>query len=123
MSLRRLPFHRVLHRPGLFLGGEREPVMMTAVVAGSVAVAGMNTVSLATGAILWFGSLPLFRWMAKADPQMVKVWRRHRKYRGYYAARSRPFVGDTMSDGKQWAIILAGCALILVPLCRHYGMF
>lgn len=122
MSLRRLPFHRVLYRPGLFLGGEREPAMLTAIVAGSVAGLGMNTVSFVVGAVLWFGSIPLFRWMAKADPQMVKVWQRHRKYRGYYSARSRPAAGDTMDSGKQWAVILAACTAILVPLCFHYGV-
>ena len=43
MSLRRHAFHRVLHRPSLFLGGEREPVLMTAIIAGALAVTGMNT--------------------------------------------------------------------------------
>ena len=38
MSLRRTPFRRVLHRPNLFLGGERELTLSTAVVA--VALAG-----------------------------------------------------------------------------------
>ena len=42
MSLRRLPFHRVLHRPALFLGGEREPALMTLIIAGGLAVSGMN---------------------------------------------------------------------------------
>ena len=122
MSLRRLPFHRVLHRQHLFLGGEREPAMLTAIVAASVGGLGMNTVSIVVGAVLWFGSIPLFRWMAKADPHMVKVWRRHRRYRGYYPARSRPFAGDTMGAGTQWAIILGGLAALLVPLCFHYGV-
>ena len=71
MSLRRLPFHRVLHRPGLFLGGEREPALITAIVAGGLAVSGMNTVSFVVGATVWFGAIPLLRWMAKADPP---VW-------------------------------------------------
>ncbi len=91
MTLRTLPFHRVLHRPGLFLGGEREPTMMAALVAGSIAVAGMNTVSIGTGALLWFIAIPLFRWMAKADPKMTQVYIRHRKHRGYYPPRSRPY--------------------------------
>ena len=91
MSVRHLTFHRVLHRPSLFLGGEREPVLLTAILAGGVAVSGMNTVSLVVGVVLWFGSLPLFRWMAKADPQMTKVYLRQLSYRGYYPARSRPW--------------------------------
>jgi len=33
VSLRHLPFHRVLHRPSQFLGGEREPALMTLIIA------------------------------------------------------------------------------------------
>jgi type IV secretion system protein TrbD len=91
MTLRRLPFHRVLHRPGLFLGGEREPVLMTAIIGGGLAVSGMNTVSFLVGAAVWFACIPLLRWVAKVDPQMTKVYLRQIRYRGYYAARSRPF--------------------------------
>jgi type IV secretion system protein VirB3 len=91
MSLRRLPFHRVLHRPALFLGGERELALMTLIIAGGLAVSGMNLVSLVVGGILWFCSIPVFRWMAKSDPQMTKVYIRQLKYRGYYPARSRPY--------------------------------
>jgi type IV secretion system protein VirB3 len=63
VSLRRLTFHRVLHRSSLFLGGEREPVLMTAIIAGGLAVSGMNTVSFVIGAAVWFGSIPLPCWM------------------------------------------------------------
>ena len=91
MSLRRLSFHRVLHRPSLFLGGEREPTLMTLIVAGGLAISGMNTVSFLVGGALWFSAIPALRWMAKTDPQMTKVYLRQIKYRGYYPARSRPY--------------------------------
>jgi type IV secretion system protein VirB3 len=91
VSLRRLPFHRVLHRPALFLGGERELALMTLIIAGGLAVSGMNLVSFVVGGILWFCSIPVFRWMAKSDPQMTKVYIRQLKYCGYYPARSRPY--------------------------------
>jgi len=91
MSLRHLPFHRVLHRPNLFLGGEREPALLTLLVAGGLAVSGLNTVSFLVGAALWFTAIPVLRWMAKADPHMSKIYLRHIRYRGYYPARSRPY--------------------------------
>ena len=91
MSLRRLPFHRVLHRPNLFLGGEREPALLTLLIAGGLAVSGMNTVSFLVGAALWFSAIPVLRWMAKADPHMSKIYVRQIRYRGYYPARSRPY--------------------------------
>ena len=91
MSLRHLSFHRVLHRPSLFLGGEREPALMTLIVAGGLGISGMNTVSFLVGGALWFSAIPALRWMAKTDPQMTKVYLRQIKYRGYYPARSRPY--------------------------------
>jgi type IV secretory pathway TrbD component len=91
VSLRRTQFYRVLHRPRLFLGGEREPTMMIAIVAAGLAVSGQNLVTLIVAAILWFGSIGVFRQVAKADPQMSRVYARQLKYRGYYAPRSRPY--------------------------------
>jgi type IV secretion system protein TrbD len=91
MSLRRVSFYRVLHRPALLLGGEREPVLMTLIIAGGLALSGMNLVSFAVGGGLWFLAIGAFRWMAKADPQMTKVYVRQLRYRGYYPARSRPY--------------------------------
>jgi len=64
---------------------------MTLIVAGGLAISGMNTVSFLVGDALWFSAIPVLRWMAKADPQMTKVYLRQIKYRGYYPARSRPF--------------------------------
>ena len=36
----------------------------------------------------YFGAVILFRRLAKADPAMTKVWRRHIAYRHFYAAGS-----------------------------------
>lgn len=91
MSLRRTPFHRVLHRPHLLLGGERELVMMTAFVAGALAFAALNIVAAITAAVLWFGCVGALRRMAKADPQLSRVYVRQLRYRSYYPARSRPY--------------------------------
>jgi len=89
--LRQTEFHRVLHRRHLFLGGEREPALMTAILCGGLALTGMNVVSIAIGAAVWFASIPLLRWMAKSDPQMVGVYVRHLRYAPYYPPRSRPW--------------------------------
>ncbi|HTV26701.1 MAG TPA: conjugal transfer protein TrbD [Xanthobacteraceae bacterium] len=78
-------------RPNLFLGGEREPALLKLLVAGGLAVSGLNTVSFLVGAALWFAAIPVLRWMAKADPHMSKIYLRHIRYRGYYPARSRPY--------------------------------
>jgi hypothetical protein len=65
--------------------------LTTLIIAGGLAASGMNLVSFAVGGCLWFCSIPVFRWMAKADPHMTKVYIRQLKYRGYYTARSRPY--------------------------------
>ena len=118
MSLRRTPFRRVLHRPNLFLGGERELTLSTAVVAVALAVTGQNLVALGVAALLWSGCIGVFRAMAKADPQMSRVYVRQLRYRGYYPARSRPYVAGAMSAARQWAVIGAGLLVALALLLK-----
>ena len=112
MSLRRTPFFRVLHRPRLFLGGEREPTMMMAILAAGLAVSGQNVVTLIVAAVLWFGCIGVFRQVAKADPQMSRVYMRQLKYRGYYAPRSRPY-RDAEKSSRNFYI---GLAVVMAPL-------
>jgi type IV secretory pathway TrbD component len=89
--LRRLPFHRVLHRPATFLGGEREPALLVAVICGGLAATGMNVVAFTVAGGIWLAAMPLLRWVAKADPQMSRVYVRSLRYRGFYPPRSRPY--------------------------------
>ncbi len=90
-ELRRTPLYRALHRPNLFLGGERELVLISAVVCAGVAVSSLNLVAGIIGLSVWIILIGLLRMMAKADPQMSKVYLRQLDYRPYYAPRSRPF--------------------------------
>jgi type IV secretion system protein VirB3 len=90
MALRKTPFYRVLYRPSLVLGGEREPVLLMLVIAVGLAISGMNLISFIIATIIWFGSIAGFRLMAKADPHMTRVYLRQLGYGAYYPARSRP---------------------------------
>lgn len=83
--------HRALHRPSLVMGGERELVLVTGLVCGGVAVSALNLASVVIGVTVWFVCLALLRMMAKADPDMSRVYRAQLKYRAYYAPRSRPY--------------------------------
>jgi type IV secretion system protein VirB3 len=89
-ELRQTPLYRALHRPNLFLGGERELVLVTAIVCGGVAVSALNLVATAIGVGVWLVVIALLRLMAKADPQMSRVYLRQIGYRPYYPPRSRP---------------------------------
>lgn len=86
---RRTPLHRALHRPTLIAGGERELVLMTALVAFGLIVSSMNFAATVVGICLYGANLYLLRLMAKSDPEMSKVYLRQLKYSGYYAPRSR----------------------------------
>lgn len=91
MTIRRTVLHRALYRPNLILGGERELVLTSALVAGGLVVSAQNWVAATVGVAVWLVALWALRLMAKADPQMSRVYLRQLRYRGYYAPQSRPF--------------------------------
>lgn len=93
-GLRRTALHRSLHRPNLVLGGERELVLITAIVCSGVAVSALNIVSAVVGSLVWLIAIGFYRMMAKADPYMSKVYLRQLRYPAYLPARSRPFRRD-----------------------------
>lgn len=88
MEVRKAPIHQSLHRHNLVLGGEREPVMLSALVALLVGVGGMTVISGAVAAVFWFCAVFFLRHMARLDPQMTQVWRRHVRYQEYFPARA-----------------------------------
>jgi type IV secretion system protein VirB3 len=89
MEQRRIPIYRVLCRPHLMMGAERKLVILAGTFAGALVFSTMNLVSAIVGVTLWVLSIGLLRLLAKADPYMSEVYRRHIKYRRYYPARSR----------------------------------
>ena len=88
-ELRRTAIHRALYRPNLFLGGERELVMITAIVCAGLPMSSVNLVAAIAGLGLWILLIGIFRMMAKADPNMSRVYLRQLRYPGYFPARSR----------------------------------
>lgn len=91
-QLRQTPIQRVLYRENLLLGGERELVMFTALVAGGIIISAQNIISVVVGVPLYVVVVYLLRMMAKVDPFMSKVYTRQLRYQAYYAPRSTPFV-------------------------------
>jgi type IV secretory pathway TrbD component len=79
-----------------------------------LAVSGQNLVTLIVAAILWFGYIGIFRQVAKADPQMSRVYLRQLKYRGYYPPRSRPYRDAERSSRTFTA---ATCVAVVALLC------
>lgn len=92
MEQRRLtPFHRALHRPQQIMGGERELMLFSMLVAGGLAISAMNLVAAVMGGVIWLVCAYALRRMAKADPNMSKVYVRQLKYGHYYGPFSRPY--------------------------------
>ena len=90
-GLRETAIYRSLHRANLVLGGERELVLMTALLAAALVVTGMTWVTTGFGVVLWLVSLPIYRAMAKRDPQLSRVYLRFLFKQRYYPPRSRPW--------------------------------
>ncbi|WP_200141631.1 conjugal transfer protein TrbD, partial [Escherichia coli] len=75
MESRRLtPFHRALHRPQQIMGGERELMLFSMLVAGGLTVSALNFVATVIGVAIWLVCVYALRKMAKADPNMSKVY-------------------------------------------------
>lgn len=89
-SQRKIPIPQSLHRPSLLLGGERELVLITGLLSAVLIFITLSLPAIVMGLALWLMVIALLRRMAKADPILSKVYKRHIKYRGYYPAKSRP---------------------------------
>ena len=102
MALRAIPIRRAGIRTNLFMGGDRELVMFTGLIAFALVFSAQELRASLYGMSLWLGSLYLLRLMAKADPQMRFVYLRHRRYQRYYPAQSSPFRINPNSQGQQY---------------------
>ena len=103
MSLARARIHRAGTRPHLFLGGDRELVLFTGLIAFALTVPSFQWASIVTGILLWLVVLYLLRKMAKADPLMRHVYLRQLRYGRYYAARSTPWRVNKITKSSPFA--------------------
>lgn len=102
MALRTIHIRRAGNRDNLFMGGDRELVMFSGLLAFALIFSAQELRATVVGLLLWFGALFACRLMAKSDPKLRFVYLRSRKYKRYYAARSTPFRVNPNSQGKQY---------------------
>ena len=102
MSLRTIPIRRAGNRHTLFMGGDREMVMFSGLLAAVLAFAAMDGLALAAGSALWFGSLWALRKMAKSDPLMRPIYLKSRQYQAYYPARASWARNNTRSQWRHY---------------------
>lgn len=85
------PIPRVLHRPNLFLGGERDWVLTVLLAAVWIGFTGLSIKAFIAGGGFWMICHPVLLWMASIDTDFTKVYRRSLKFRVRYAYRPRPY--------------------------------
>jgi type IV secretion system protein TrbD len=88
--LQKLPFPRAFHRANLILGGERELVLVTAILAGALVVASPTWLNLAIALGGWLLGLMILRKLAQNDANLSRLYLRSLKYKPAYHAYSRP---------------------------------
>ena len=87
--MRTVPIHRSLNRINTFMGGDREIVMCSALIAFVAIFFGQSVTSAALGISFWLIVLTAARQINKADPMMRKVYLANLKFRqGYFPPRT-----------------------------------
>jgi type IV secretion system protein TrbD len=86
---REMLIHQSANRPNLILGGDRELVLLTIMIAVALgfSLASWWGVGLAAG--FWIMSVAALQRMGKADPLLRHVYLRHIRYTSYYPAKGR----------------------------------
>jgi type IV secretory pathway TrbD component len=85
---RKVDVHRSLTRPILMMGCEREPLIISALVAVTLVFMLGNLVFAIVGVAFWMIAVGVLQRMAKADHQMSTIYVRHSRYRTFYPAQS-----------------------------------
>jgi type IV secretory pathway TrbD component len=85
------PIPRVLHRPNLFMGCEREWIQLLIGFSGIIAFVGMNPVAIGCGLVTWVTGHAVLLKAAKADPDWIKIYLRSLRFQHRYSYRARPY--------------------------------
>ena len=85
---RETPIHESANRPVQLLGADRELVLISALVAITVAFCLAALWGVVLAVAFWLGSVAVLRRMGKADPLLRHVYLRHIRYRPFYPAKA-----------------------------------
>src|SRR6267154_2745574 len=86
---REVPFHESANRPQLLMGGDRELILASAILAAMLVFAVMKWWSILGGLVLWLITVVVHARMDNVDPLFHHVYIRHILYRDFYPANSR----------------------------------
>lgn len=85
---REIVIHQSANRPQLLLGCDRELVLFAALMASMLVFALVTWWGVVAGVLLWFAAVAVLSRMAKADPLLRHVYRRHLRYQPFFPAKS-----------------------------------
>lgn len=85
---REIVIHQCCNRPQLLLGGDRELVLLSAMMAGMLTFALGTWWGAVSGVLLWMSAVAVLSRMGKADPLLRQTYIRHVRYQPYYPAKS-----------------------------------
>lgn len=85
-----IPLHRSLTRPMLMLGGEREFVLMLAVLAGIFIFSLAQLWAAIAGVAIWLVGMFFLARAGRYDPQLSKTGIRSLRYRKFYTSDATP---------------------------------
>lgn len=88
--MRTIPIHSALLRPSLLAGGERELVILNAIVAAVLMFGVGGMVGIVMGALLWTVVQFALVQLAKRDPQFRQIFARQIHQQKFYAAAADP---------------------------------
>lgn len=91
---REVVIHQSANRPNLLLGGDRELVLITMMVAAGLAFSLATLWGIGLAIVYWIVSMGVLQRMGKADPLLRRIYFRHIRYLAFYAAKSGVFAAS-----------------------------
>ena len=97
---REVVIHQSANRPNQILGGDRELVLVAALIAVSLAFSLATWWGIGVSIGFWIATMAILQRMGKADPMLRQIYMRHIRYRAFYPAKSGLFSRCLQTPGR-----------------------
>ena len=98
---REIVVHQSCNRPNLLLGGDRELVLLSAILSAMLAFVIATWWGAVAGIVLWIFLVAVLNRLGKADPLMRQTYVRHIHYQSFYPAKS-PISAAPVGTSLSW---------------------
>ncbi|HTA42152.1 MAG TPA: conjugal transfer protein TrbD [Bryobacteraceae bacterium] len=85
---REIAIHQSANRPNQILGADRELILITILIAVSLAFSLGTWWGFGVAVVFWLAAVAVLQRMGKADPLLRQVYMRHIRYHTFYPAKS-----------------------------------